>query len=271
MGEQYHNGGIFNDDIPTMIPALDPAKVSLFQHLNSISPTPWTGASPFDWAESVEPGLGGLYGLSTTALSRTALRALWTNPSISVEACFLSTMAWGGMQRGNGRRIWAARVDCLAICDAVRAGRHNPATGYQAFSTLRSKKRLPGIGPAYFTKILFFASPIQDAYILDQWTARSMHFLTGQGKYPAVRKDYTSAAEALRLKVPELLRVIVDDKVTSADYVDYCNRVNGLAANLGWHAHQIEERLFSSGGRTPHPWRAHVMAGWTGSGWNFYP
>lgn len=254
-----------------MIPALDPAKVSLFQRLNITPPTTWAGASPHDWAESVQPGLGSLHGLSKIPLSRSALRALWANTSVSFETCFLSTMAWGGMQRGNGRRIWAARENCLAVCTDVRAGRHTPASGFQAFSLLRDKKSLPGMGPAYFTKILFFAAPSQNAYILDQWTARSMHLLSGQGAYPAVRKDYTSAAKAQRLKAPEVLRVIVDDKVTSADYVDYCNQVNGLAASLGWPAHQVEERLFSSGGKVPHPWRAEVMAGWTGPTWNFYP
>lgn len=254
-----------------MIRTLDPAKVALFQHLNRTSPTPWAGAAPYDWAESVQTGLGSIYGLSKTPLSRSALRALWTNPAVSVETCFLSTMAWGGMQRGNGRRIWRARINCLAICADVRAGLHTPASGFQAFSMLRSTKRLPGLGPAYFTKILFFAPPVQDGYILDQWTARSMHLLSGQGTYPAVRKDYSSAAKAKRLNAPAMLRVVVDDKVTSADYVDYCNQVDGLAAGLGWHAHQVEERLFSSGGRNPHPWRAQVMTGWNGPNWNFYP
>ncbi len=126
-----------------MIPTLDPAKVALFQHLNRTPPTPWAGASPYDWAESVQAGLGSLYGLSRTPLSRSALRALWTNPAVSVETCFLSTMAWGGMQRGNGRRIWTARTNCLAICADVRVGLHTPASGFQAFSTLRSMKRLP--------------------------------------------------------------------------------------------------------------------------------
>lgn len=254
-----------------MIPSLDPAKVALFSHLNKTPPTPWRGTSPFAWAEAVQPGLGSLYGLSPTPLTRTALRALWANPTVSIETCFLSTIAWGGMQRGNGRRIWAVRANCLAVCAAVRAGLHTPASGYQAFSTLKGGKHLPGMGPAYFTKILFFASPAQDAYILDQWTARSMHLLSGQGAYPAVRKDYTSAAKAQRLSTPHHLRVVVDDKVTSADYQDYCDNVNGLAGHLGWHAHHVEERLFSSGGKVPHPWRAHVMTGWTGPGWNHYP
>lgn len=254
-----------------MIPALDPAQIVLFQHLNKTAPSPWVGASPYDWAESVKPGLGRHHGLSKTPLSRASLRALWASPSVSVESCFLSTMAWGGMQRGNGRRIWAVRGDCLTLCTAVRAGLHTRASGFDAFLTLRGNKLLPGMGPAYFTKILFFASPLQDAYILDQWTARSMHILSGQGTYPAVRKDYMSASKALRHNAPGMLRLIVDDKVSAADYVDYCNQVDSLSMSLGWQAHQTEERLFSSGGRVPHPWRNQVMTAWRGAGWNFYP
>lgn len=43
-----------------MIPTLDPAKVTLFQHLNRSPPTLWAGASPYHWAELVQAGLGSL-------------------------------------------------------------------------------------------------------------------------------------------------------------------------------------------------------------------
>lgn len=254
-----------------MIPTLQPAQVSIFQQLNVTAPTTWAGGSPHDWAESLAAGLGSRYALSKSPLSRAALSALWRNSSVSVEACFLSTMAWGGMKRDNGRRIWSARSHWLSVCNDVRAGLHTRATGFNAFSALRAKGLLPGMGPAYFTKVLFFASPHGDAYILDQWTARSMHLLSGQGRYPSVRKDYTSASKAKRLSAPHMLRVIVDDRVTSADYVDYCIQVDSLAVTLGWTAHQVEERLFSNGGKSPHPWRAHVMSGWAGPSWCLYP
>jgi hypothetical protein len=237
--------------------------------LNSLSV--WTGASPSSWAESVQSGLGKTYQLSSAPLTRAALRALWSDPAQSEEACFLSTMAWGGMQRGNARKAWQAREMWVQVCRDLRLGTHDRASGFRAFSDLRSKGRLPGIGPAYFTKILFFAMPSADAYILDQWTARSVHMLTGQGAYPAVRKDYTTAQKALKLGLPDKLRVVVEDKVSVEDYQHYCQTVELLGSMLNLHPHQVEEKLFSSGGRTPHAWRSHVMTAWTSQEGSLYP
>lgn len=253
-----------------MIPPLILAEVTRFKNLNASDLPVWVGVSPYSWAESVKTGLGNLYRLSTVPLTRSSLRALWLNSTVSVEACFISTMAWGGMQRGNGRRAWAARESWLPVCHDVRAGRHSRSSGYAAFSELRASARLPGMGPAYFTKLLFFADPKADAYILDQWTTRSIHLLTGQGQYPAVRKDYATAKKAILLEAPTKLRVIVDDSVSVSDYLDYCLRVETLGRLLNLHPHAVEERLFSAGGRHPHPWRAYVMSAWSHSSPSIY-
>lgn len=187
---------------------------------------------------------------------------MWADPSLSVEACALSTMAWGGMQRGNARRAWAARQYWLALCQALRDAVHTRETGFEAFLMLRRGGRLPGMGPAYFTKLLFFAIPKADAYILDQWTARSIHTLTGQGLVPPIRKDYVSAKKARAHNAPSILRVFVNDRLNVAHYVAYCEHVEQLASRLDWCAHHVEERLFSNGGKSPHEWRAHVMTAW---------
>ncbi|HFI2159452.1 TPA: hypothetical protein ACIDX1_000064 [Pseudomonas aeruginosa] len=254
-----------------MIPPLIPSEIIRFQNLSASSTPVWTGLAPYPWAESVHTGLGSHCGLPTTPLTRTSLRALWANPSVSVEACFLSTMAWGGMRRGNGRQAWAARADWIPICQAVRAGNHSRATGYAAFSALRASGRLPGMGPAYFTKILFFADPRADAYILDQWTTRSIHLLTAQGQYPSLRKDYATAKRAALLASPTILRLTVDDSVSVSDYLDYCSRIEDIGRILNMHPHAVEERLFSSGGKKPHPWRAYVMWAWSNSTPSLYP
>lgn len=254
-----------------MIPPLIPSEVIRFQSLNANPLSAWAGLEPYSWAESVQAGLGSSLGLSATPLTRSSLRALWANSTVSVEACFLSTMAWGGMQRGNGRRAWAARANWLPLCQAVRAGRHSRATGYAAFSALRASGRLPGMGPAYFTKVLFFADPKADAYILDQWTTRSIHLLTAQGQCPAVRKDYATAKKVALFGAPTKLRLIVGDSVSVSDYLDYCSRVEDLGRTLSMHPHAVEERLFSSGGKNPHPWRAYVMSAWNNSIPSLYP
>lgn len=254
-----------------MIPPLIPSEVTRFKTLNANTQSPWIGLDPHSWAESLGAGLGNRFGLSTTPLTRTSLRALWANSHVSDETCFLSTMAWGGMQRGNGRRAWAARANWLPVCQAVRAGGHTRSTGYAAFSALRNGGGLPGMGPAYFTKILFFADPKADAYILDQWTTRSIHLLTAQGQCPAVRKDYSTVKKAALFSDPTKLRLIVGDDVSVSDYLDYCTRVEQLGQILGMTSHAVEERLFSSGGKCPHPWRAYVMSAWTNSTRSLYP
>jgi len=254
-----------------MIPPLIPSEVTRFKTLNANALSTWTGVDPYSWAESLDAGLGKRFSLSTAPLTRAALRALWANSNVSDEACFLSTMAWGGMQRGNGRRAWAARANWLPICQIIRNGGHTRSTGYAAFAALRNGGGLPGMGPAYFTKILFFADPKADAYILDQWTTRSIHVLTGQGQCPAVRKDHSTAKKAAFNCDPTKLRLIVDDKVSVADYVDYCSRVEEIGQILGMAPHAVEERLFSSGGKYPHPWRAYVMSAWANSRGSLYP
>ncbi|WP_394337060.1 hypothetical protein [Ectopseudomonas mendocina] len=254
-----------------MIPPLIPSEIIRFQSLNVGKLSAWVGVDPYSWAESLEAGLGNRFGLSSTPFTRSSLRAVWANSTIPTEACFLSTMAWGGMQRGNGRRAWAARENWLPVCQDLRAGRHSRSTGYAAFSALRADGRLPGMGPAYFTKLLFFADPKADAYILDQWTARSIHLLTGQGQYPGVRKDQATAKKAALLGAPTKMRLIVDDSVSFSDYLDYCLRVEELGLALNMHPHAVEERLFSAGGRHPHPWRAYVMSAWNHSTPSLYP
>lgn len=255
-----------------MIPPLISHEVARFRNLNaSTLLTPWVGIDPYSWAESVNVGLGSQHGLSTTPMSRSALRNLWANTAASDEACFLSTMAWGGMQRGNGRRVWHSRGNWLQVCRDVRAGMHTRSSGYAAFLKLRTEDQLPGMGPAYFTKILFFASHKADAYILDQWTTRSIHLLSGQSRFPLLRKDYASAKAATKAGDPTKLRLIVDGNVPVTDYLDYCSRVEDLAKIMSLHPHEVEERLFSSGGKKPHPWRVHVMTAWNKSTPSLYP
>lgn len=169
-------------------------------------------------------------------------------------------MAWGGMHVGNGRKAWAARAHWLPLCDEIRAGKHTRKNAYNEFAKLRASKKLPGMGPAYFTKIIFFSSPSHDGYILDQWTARSIHILTDQDQIPLVQKESSTVAKA---KVnPFNLKIIVSDKTTANDYEDYCQRVEDLAVALGVTPHRAEEMMFSSGAPHQHPWREHVRSAW---------
>jgi hypothetical protein len=156
-------------------PSLDATQVAHFREIAQLPSLAWAGKAPARWVSSLKISFEDPNNLIDRSISRSELINLWRDPNISTETCFLSTMAWGGMKAGHGRSIWATRKDWLPVCEQLRAGIiPNRVEAFEAFRLLRHGGKLPGMGPAYFTKVLFFARPIQDAYILDQWTARSM-------------------------------------------------------------------------------------------------
>jgi len=57
----------------------------------------------------------------------------------------------------------------------------------------------------------------------------------------------------------------VPDTITPQDYEKYCGIVDVIAGHAGamrWTGADVEERLFSEGGRAPKPWREHVKKQW---------
>lgn len=73
-------------------------------------------------------------------------------------------------------------ADCLEhVIQIVREMRRHeivtPADAYQRFYDL---KKIPGMGTDYYTKLVTFLMPAANgapAFIMDQWTARSMNLL----------------------------------------------------------------------------------------------
>lgn len=243
-------------------PTLIASEFSVFTAHQATSLAVWPGKSPHRWAGHIDASLQSLVGLPMAAPTRASLRALWRSPSnvVSTEFCVLATVAWGGMKANHGRDFWTAKASWLPLCDDIRSGAHTRRSAFAAFSALRTAGQLPSMGPAYFTKIIFFAAPKADGYILDQWTARSVHILTGQWAWPAVAIDHGTKLKAS--SNPIHLRVRVVDRVTSVDYEDFCLLVDNIGFRLGITPERAEEMLFSSGGKSPRPWRGHVMTSW---------
>ena len=245
-------------------PLLVPEQVANFIRIAKRPDQAWIGRAPATWVESLRIKFTGIANMSATPLSRAELIGLWRNGSISSEYCFLSTMAWGGMRVSNGRSIWNHKDQWMPICEKLRSGGFkNRKDAYEAFRRLRLEKKLLGMGPAYFTKLLFFARPVQDAYILDQWTARSIHLLTQNRVWPDVQVDaYTLKRMSGPNGSPKALRASVTDRVTSSDYEQFCNLVEEIGLTAGVNPCEIEESMFGQGGRNPSAWRSYVMDHW---------
>lgn len=245
-------------------PSLDAHEVENFRAIAKLPVRPWSGKSPAKWVASLQVAFEDTNSLDNQAISRSNLIKLWRNFNVSTEACFLSTMAWGGMKAGHGRSIWQTRNDWIPLCEQLRIGAFpDRKEAFEQFRLLRRQGKLPGMGPAYFTKVLFFARPIQDAYILDQWTARSIHMLTKARFWPSVDIDTTTLRRMQNNdgKAREI-RVNVTDRVTSSDYGHYCDLVEELGRRLQQTPCIIEETMFGQGGRNPTEWRSFIMNNW---------
>ncbi len=79
---------------------------------------------------------------------------------------------------------------------------------------------------------------------MDQWTAKSVNLLTGNG---IVRMDGHAPSNLNR----------------GGNYQAFCEEIDFMARELGCSGENLEERLFSLGGRKPLAWRFHVKENWS--------
>jgi hypothetical protein len=99
--------------------------------------------------------------------------------------------------------------------------------------------RLPGLGPAFFTKLIIFMRAIEDGYVMDQWVAKSINLLVG-------------------MNIVEMAGETVSLKNTSEKYEQFCLAIDRLSETLGISPDATEQALFSIGGKRAGEWRKYV-------------
>ena len=211
------------------------------------------GGVPASWFSDVRPGP---HSLPTQPCKRADLFELIITQS-SIELVTAAIFAWGGMQRHHARRLFE-KTAWLDVATAIREGRYSRGEAYDAFSDLRRNEELPGMGPAYFTKLIFFLMPRTSAaplgYIMDQWTACSINVLL-LDEPDAILTDATYSWTG-----PERLgsQYVVSDHNSSKQYERFCQAIEALAAEIDLPPDETELLLLSEGGRNPFPWREYV-------------
>jgi len=183
----------------------------------------------------------GHYDWLGERLDRSSLRNVCRDESNSTDAVVAATMAWGGAKYPHLRSLWDSRNRWVPILDRIRSTREPRVTHYDELSRLSRSGNLPGAGPAFFTKFLWFLREDQNAYIMDQWTARSMTLLTPSS-------------------APKMVGNWVSPLNRGEDFERFCSAVEALAGRLGISPEECERRMFGQGGRKPNPWRLHVRA-----------
>ncbi|BDD65158.1 hypothetical protein Sj15T_01790 [Sphingobium sp. TA15] len=143
----------------------------------------WVGAVPSAWAAKA---IGGGLERWTEAMCRDCLRsALEVETSPLARAMLV--LSWGGMRTRNAKLLLNdPSSPWLTLIDSMWNGDLDATAAYAEFSNLRrtsvgTPKGLPGMGPAYYTKLIFFLSRgKRTGYIMDQWTACSVNLLCGK-------------------------------------------------------------------------------------------
>ena len=209
----------------------------------------WPAArSPQGWAASVGAEEKWREQLPNKAMAREELKNLCARDNVSSETCFLSIMAWGGMRISHGRRAWAVISEISPIVDDMRSSKIGRLEAYERFRTLRAENPACGMGPAFFTKLIYFASPKHDGYIMDQWTALSANLL----------QEKPSFVELIAWKYRKTSYCRVSDENSVKNYEDYCNFTELLGNKFNISAEAAEIRMFSRGGKNPAAWRKYV-------------
>ena len=193
---------------------------------------------------------------------RSEIFALAADDSVNVASVCAAAMAWGGMRVGHWKLLWdTSNGDWLKVAQCIRDGKPNRSEAYERLKTLKKKDQLKGMGPAFFTKLIYFLTPGTDrdgkaAYIMDRWTASSVNLLTGSNRV-LLNGERTWKRPKDGLEVS--YGFTVSDANTSDDYEAFCTAVDRLAADFCLCADQVDCALFSTVENRPGTWRRYVL------------
>lgn len=172
----------------------------------------------------------------------------------------INILAWGGMSYQHGRSALKSWNNWKSICAGLVDGTHGHFSAYKKFYAAQHSGEMEGIGPAYYTKLIFFLGN-GDGLIMDQWTSKSINLLHEEN--------------LIRLDSGYVSRFAVVDK-----YKRYIDCVSELAVKLGFSGsnfeknNKTEELIFSiSGKKKPaflttedhkifSEWRRYVVQEW---------
>jgi hypothetical protein len=160
------------------------------------------------------------------------------------------------MNRKHGVMLFSSSRRWVEISEKIRIGELSRTDAYKRFSELRAKGEMPGMRPAYFTKLIFFLTPagVKKGYIMDQWTSASVNLLFNQ-------RLVQTTIQKIVLKSGKLkLSEFVLDKNTEIDYERYCQAVEHLASKLGDASPESVEEMMFSEGRGKGEWRNYLIS-----------
>lgn len=170
--------------------------------------------------------------------------------------------AWGGMRNDHARKFFKAANLWRETAEEIYRGDLTRSEAYAKLRNLQREGTLPGMGPAYYTKLIYFLMPRTPAkpigYIMDQWSGGSVNLLFG-GDIVLMDETYTWKKDRRRESINSAFTV--SNFNDEENYENFCLRVEEVAASLKIAPDEAEAFMFSRGGRNPQRWRTCVKKG----------
>lgn len=214
---------------------------------------------PRDWA--MRSGQGAY--LPARVVNRQDLFNLASDVNVPSEAVCWSVLAWGGMHGAHRDRLLDHKNDrWLRLADDIRAGQFNRSGAYNEFSKLKAERVLKGIGPAYFTKLIFFLMPRlpeshTPGYIMDQWVGSSVNLLADR---EVVLMNRLGTWKKTKTSVVLSTDLMVSDLNDGVRYEEYCSYIEAIGRVIHRSGAETEQLMMSSGGRKKQSWRGYVKS-----------
>jgi hypothetical protein len=192
----------------------------------------------------------------TSNPKRNEIFELVKDTSVDTVTLCAVIMAWGGMRVSHGQKLFRQQDQWLEAVEKVRFGKFTRRESYNILHQMRLRKGLPGMGPAYFTKLIFFlrGRDVHDVgYIMDQWTGCSVNVLTSNPSMILMNVSSTwKSADTVNSDFT------VSDQNGPEHYENFCLALDDIAQEM-----QLEkldaELLLMSQGRGRGDWRKYVI------------
>lgn len=194
-------------------------------------------------------------------ISRGEVFDLSKNDDISTPTVCAAVLAWGGMYMTHHEDLFKKDKKWLKVAERYRKAEITRAQAYEKFRILRSKNRLKGLGPAFFTKLIYFLSKrdhkgVKNGYIMDQWASCSINLLVGN---PVVHLNchMTPKKEAKPLSY----NFTVSDLNTGTHYEEFCVAMDALVGiDPAYTPDMIDRALVGNGKNNKQVscWREYV-------------
>jgi hypothetical protein len=190
-------------------------------------------------------------------LNRNHVFAISNDENLSIAYKIVCIFAWGAMRQSTtGADMFFSNWnkyerDLVLIFENFRRNNYTRNWTYEKLKRMN----LQGCRPAYYTKLIFFFGN-SNAYIMDQWTSKSIELLW---------------------TIEDRIGIIFDNggyihaSNHSGLYEEFCSRVEILTrtvnnqTNSSYSPSEIEEMIFSNGannGQIRGGWRTYVEANW---------